>query len=97
MELKALAGAGPSFAERIAAMEERIAQFAGPLGEQVFGLECNLNNAVARLEGMERKVATLPMPSASDFTCPRCRKRGHVAALVACGGCRTPLTFEAGR
>jgi hypothetical protein len=96
-DLKSLAGAGPSFAERIAAMEERLSQFAGALGFQVDGMECNLNNALARLEGMERKVATLPVPSASDFLCPYCRKRGHVVAAVACGDCRTPLTFEAGR
>ncbi len=91
------AGSGPSFAERIAAMEERLSQFAGSLGEQVFGLECNVNNALSRLDALERKVASLPVPSGVEFTCPRCRKRGHVSATVACGGCRSHVTFEAGR
>lgn len=95
-ELKALAGAGPSFGERITAVEERLAQLAGSLGFQVDGLECNVTDAHMRLEILERKLASLPIPSASDFTCPRCRTRGHVAATVTCGGCRSPITFEAG-
>ncbi|HZI15287.1 MAG TPA: helix-turn-helix domain-containing protein [Myxococcus sp.] len=96
-ELKSLTGGGPSFAERISAVEERLAQFAGPLGEQVFGLGCSVNEALSRLAVLERKLATIPIPNATDFTCPRCRKLGHVAATVACGGCRSPFTIEVGR
>jgi hypothetical protein len=96
-DLRSAGNSGTALADRLSAIEARLNELSSILNEQVPGLECNLTDAGSRLAALERRVARIPIPSAEQFTCPACRKHGHVLASVTCGSCRAPLTVEARR
>lgn len=93
-DLRALGGnGGPSLAERVAFLEDQLKGLVESVSGQMFGMDAMALDALDRVQALEQRVASMPLPSAMDFTCPGCRAHGLLSANASCGHCRTTFTF----
>jgi hypothetical protein len=97
-DLRAMGGGGgPSIADRLAELEDRLKGLEESISTQMLGADNIALEALERVQALERRLASTPLPSAETFTCPSCRTHGRVAVPVSCGHCRTTFIFESRR
>lgn len=97
-DLRAMGGGGgPSIADRLAELEHRLKGLEESISTQMLGADNIALEALERVQALERRLASTPLPSAETFTCPSCRTHGRVAVPVSCGHCRTTFIFESRR